>query len=45
MNKSEIEKALKDKLIKQGVNQEWIDSHLIIDTSSLDDDRKEKEDL
>jgi len=35
--KDKYEKILKDKLIKDGVNKEWIKKHLIFDTITKDD--------
>jgi|TARA_R110000803_G_scaffold139084_1_gene205754 hypothetical protein len=32
-----IEKLLKDKLAKNGINQKWMNEHLIIDTITDDD--------
>ena len=38
--KNEYEKLLKDKLKKDGINEEWMKKHLIIDTIT-DKDIKE----
>ena len=38
--KNEFEKFLKDKLKKDGINEEWMKKHLIIDTIT-DEDIKE----
>ncbi len=38
--KNEYEKLLKDKLKKDGINEEWMKKHLVIDTIT-DEDIKE----
>lgn len=30
----ELEKLIKDKLVEEGINPEWIDSHVIVDNTS-----------
>ena len=37
MDKKKFEKALKDKLSKTGINKEWLQKNLIIDTISTKD--------
>lgn len=37
MKAKELEKLLKDRLAKDGINQKWINEHLVIDTISDDD--------
>lgn len=37
MNKKELEKLLKQKLKENGVNNEWMQKHLIIDTIEAED--------
>ena len=38
-----IEEAFKKKLIRDGVNKEWLDTHLIVDVLSLDDIKNDEE--
>tara|TARA_R110000822_G_scaffold164392_4_gene304769 strand:+ start:5992 stop:6189 length:198 start_codon:yes stop_codon:yes gene_type:complete len=33
----DIEKLLKDRLAKNGINQKWMNEHLVIDTITDDD--------
>ena len=37
MNKKELEKFIKSKLKKDGVNEEWMKKHLIVDTITKED--------
>ena len=37
MQTKDLEKLLKEKLEKDGVNKEWIEKHLIIDTITKED--------
>mgnify|MGYP003626015930 FL=1 len=36
IDKKALEKAMKDKLAKEGVNKEWMKDHLIIDMGGDD---------
>ena len=37
MQTKDLEKILKDKLIKDGVNKEWMEKHVLIDTITKED--------
>jgi|TARA_R110000803_G_scaffold161606_1_gene225274 hypothetical protein len=37
MDKKTLEQAIKDKLVKEGVDKEWMKTHLIIDMGGNDE--------
>jgi hypothetical protein len=34
-----LEKKLKDKLKKEGINEDWMEKHLIIDVDLMEEDK------